>query len=82
MNLFAIYCVASVIYQVSGIGPIGFGNLGKVSKCEPSATTTSGNYGTHSGLEFGSFISNKQSWPMDILFLILFRHILLGGCDF
>lgn len=52
MNIVTVYCVAVLIYSVSAIGPIGsfgIGNLGKVPKCEPSPTTTSGTYGTHTG---------------------------------
>lgn len=53
MNKFLLFCVAVVICRVSAIGPIGsfgIGNLGKVPKCEPSPTTTSGTYGIqHTG---------------------------------
>lgn len=51
MNIFTAYCTVVVISQVSAIGPIGsFGiGIGKVPKCDPSPTTTSGTYGTHSG---------------------------------
>lgn len=74
MNTFTVCFVAAVLSQVAAIGPIGFGNLGKVPKCEPSPTTTSGTYGTHTGIQVDK-LPSMTTFPLEIS---LQAHIVRG----
>lgn len=85
MNVFAVYCVAAVLSRASAIGPIGsfgIGNLGKVPKCEPSPTTTSGTYGTHTGTYCSGDVIFEDTF--DKLDLKKWEHenTLAGGGNF